>query len=1110
MKIYPRSLPVLSGAIVYVTLLLSVSATGADPVANTRAIDDFQTGKLASQWCIDVAGARGSADKLMHVEPGNQAGGLFVHWTGEFTTGWLLRQDLRLKDVGGFISADFTLPSGAPASATAGLVLAAAKGAASGENVTHLEFSMSADGRVRLRLRTRDARERDFWHGDITGFAPGRRVQLRIERTGPGRYLLASGLEGSPLHRLTELDLSHAIPASGASLVPGLMVSGTRGEPGFAAQFARFEVGHADNDTLFPSFADSHTAGLWLFDDPSYLNSTLTDAGLAMFDLRLLPGGRLVPGRFGGALSLSSTAGPGARAAAQAGTFAGIPDLRPVLPAERVLQALEGRQWSCEFWLKLEDKSAGTVTLLELGTGETKQFECTLAAKNGPFFLLAGGRRYHCPTDPVRLRDGQWHHVAFTFQDDRVRHFLDGRMQSTSVSPAAAFRGDLERDPASGAGLIGVIRRLPMENGKLRLGNAINVRDCGAVDFFWGNTRDLSWSEQWRGAIGTAALAGKEQEVEFFAECADGARLVIDGKTVIDGLADPAVRTGRSRLAPGKTYPLELELRVTHRAERGRLLWRHSGRDWEIVPGSELSHSSQDKRAALEEAGKALAVRPYFTLGAGRFYEHPVDGMLDELRFSDVVRYSGKVFEPRSFSRNFGPNPPPPSKPSGPPPLFAQDPSEPLTLGARRHVFIDDMIVEARRDVHLVSHPPRVQSEDVKGVTAIPDSVYYQDGRKVTFIAANCGPPRRPDSTNWDGRAFEDMNPDTPPEERFKYAGRDLQRGIYAFVSPDGLHWRRNETCMFPIDPDGGNEMFWDDQRGTYVTFVRHSPLGNGRAPFGRAGARAETREYFKPWPFQPQSMPELFAKQHTLPAFTGELPTPFEPYAQWSADPRLFLRDGQIYRTRAVKYPWAPDTYVAFPMRLIFPADGSDQPLTTELATSRDGRNWRFFGAPDFYGSGWELEPGFRVVTAVSRDAMVRQRDELWTYAVLTDGTHHRRSKNRRIVRFVNRLDGFTSLEARAKAGWFCSRPLVFQGGRLELNVTARGSLRVALLDEAGNEIPGFRIPDCDSIRTDAIRHTVTWGGRADVSSLAGRPIRLRFEMQDANIFAFQFTAGD
>jgi hypothetical protein len=215
------------------------------------------------------------------------------------------------------------------------------------------------------------------------------------------------------------------------------------------------------------------------------------------------------------------------------------------------------------------------------------------------------------------------------------------------------------------------------------------------------------------------------------------------------------------------------------------------------------------------------------------------------------------------------------------------------------------------------------------------------------------------------------------------------------------------------------------------------------------------------------------------------------------------------VYRTRAVKYPWAPDTYLAFVLRLFYPADGSDEYFTTELATSRDGQHWYCFGQPFFYDVGWEVEPGFKVVSASSVDALVRSGDELWTYAGLSERTHHDTTGESRIVRYVNRLDGFTSLEARDSAGWLRTRPFIFSGRQLALNVDARGSLRVGLLDEAGNELPEFTVQDCDPIQGDAIERTVTWRGSSDVSPLAGRVVRLQIEMQDAQLYAFQFASA-
>jgi len=147
-------------------------------------------------------------------------------------------------------------------------------------------------------------------------------------------------------------------------------------------------------------------------------------------------------------------------------------------------------------------------------------------------------------------------------------------------------------------------------------------------------------------------------------------------------------------------------------------------------------------------------------------------------------------------------------------------------------------------------------------------------------------------------------------------------------------------------------------------------------------------------------------------------------------------------------------------------------------------------------------------VTEALSADALVREGDELWTYASLREDTHRSTGGRSRIVRYVNRLDGFTSLQARDQPGWLRTRTFTFQGSRLELNVASRGSLRVGILDATAAEIPGFSVRDCDPITADAVRQTVTWRGDGDTTPLAGRPVRLRIEMQDADLYALQFVS--
>jgi HEAT repeat protein len=106
-------------------------------------------------------------------------------------------------------------------------------------------------------------------------------------------------------------------------------------------------------------------------------------------------------------------------------------------------------------------------------------------------------------------------------------------------------------------------------------------------------------------------------------------------------------------------------------------------------------------------------------------------------------------------------------------------------------------------------------------------------------------------------------------------------------------------------------------------------------------------------------------------------------------------------------------------------------------------------------------------------------------------------------------RLDGFTSMQASDNLGTLTTRPLKFQGTRLEVNAnTTGGSLRVELLDAAGKPIKGFTQADCIPISNDNIRHKVQWRGSPDLSRLQGQTVRLKFSLEQGDLFAFQFRS--
>lgn len=65
-------------------------------------------------------------------------------------------------------------------------------------------------------------------------------------------------------------------------------------------------------------------------------------------------------------------------------------------------------------------------------------------------------------------------------------------------------------------------------------------------------------------------------------------------------------------------------------------------------------------------------------------------------------------------------------------------------------------------------------------------------------------------------------------------------------------------------------------------------------------------------------------------------------------------------------------------------------------------------------------------------------------------------------------------------------------------------GTLVVAALDPQGNLIEGFSAGDYTPITTDSVRHVVTWQDNPDCHLLQAWPIRLRFHIKGAKLYAF------
>lgn len=102
-------------------------------------------------------------------------------------------------------------------------------------------------------------------------------------------------------------------------------------------------------------------------------------------------------------------------------------------------------------------------------------------------------------------------------------------------------------------------------------------------------------------------------------------------------------------------------------------------------------------------------------------------------------------------------------------------------------------------------------------------------------------------------------------------------------------------------------------------------------------------------------------------------------------------------------------------------------------------------------------------------------------------------------------RRDGFASMDAGDQEGMLTTRPVTFRGKHLFVNADAdQGQLQVEILDEQGQPIAPFTRANCLPVREDKTLIPVAWEGAADLSSLAGKPVRLRFHLRGGALYAF------
>jgi hypothetical protein len=294
---------------------------------------------------------------------------------------------------------------------------------------------------------------------------------------------------------------------------------------------------------------------------------------------------------------------------------------------------------------------------------------------------------------------------------------------------------------------------------------------------------------------------------------------------------------------------------------------------------------------------------------------------------------------------------------------------------------------------------------------------------------------------------------------------------------------------------DSQNLAFWSDAEQCYVAYFR---VYDGLRKVARS-----TSKDFLTW------TPAVLMEQVTDDG-TGPRPAPVE----------------HIYTSQTTPYFRAPHLYLALPSRFMDGKDALSQARKEELGV---GKSYMPAGAGFNDMPLMSTRAGSARFDRTFMEAWIRPGPDPWAWtsranypacgivptppdkptelSIYVD--RHAGHPTSHVSRFTLRLDGFVSVNAPYAGGELVTKPVVFAGGQLAINVStsAVGGVRVELLDaEGGKPVPGFGLADCPEIVGDDVDRVVTWTGKGELSKLAGKPVRLRFVMKDADLYAIQF----
>ncbi len=480
-------------------------------------------------------------------------------------------------------------------------------------------------------------------------------------------------------------------------------------------------------------------------------------------------------------------------------------------------------------------------------------------------------------------------------------------------------------------------------------------------------------------------------------------------------------------------------------------------------------------------------------------------------------------------------------------PAIAATAFDPIQIGGRRELFADRFLLDQLNGTRLQMHAPRDEGiafefdkpweglfSGYATIVTLEDGrlrAYYRgkavanrdgsdeeivcvaesaDGRtwtkpeldihEVMGAAKNNVVLAQTETAAHNFSPFRDERPGVPDDEKFKAFGGTMEGGgLLAWKSPDGLRWQKmaekpvitKEMVPYKYMFDSQNVAFWSSAEGKYVAYYRVFEDNIRRI------VRSESEDFlvWTPPVLLGYRNPDMKAPIEHL--YTNQTHPYFRAPHLYVAVAARFMPGRQVLSEEQAKAIDVNPGYFKDTSDAIFmttrPVEGGAH-LEAYDRTFLEGFIRGGIGARNWVSR--TNYPALNVVPTGPEEMSVYVNQD---YA---QPTAHLR-------RYSLRLDGFSSLHCGYAGGHAITKPLVFAGRELSLNfaTSAAGGVKVGFEDADGQPIPGFSIEDAVMQIGNELDRKVTWKSGSDVSSLAGKTVRLRFSMKDADIYSFQFV---